>query len=53
MTKECCNNDCNQGRHCPNRQPLDITSVMLKYYFVVSNIPKLLLVLTGLSLLLI
>ena len=50
---DCCNNDCGQGDYCPHRKPLDITTAMLKYYFVISNIPKLLLIATGLSLLLI
>ena len=50
MKKICCNNDCDQGRTCPNQKTMNITEIMLKYYFVVSNVPKLLLVITGISL---
>ena len=33
MNKECCTNDCNQGRDCPNR--VNISNGMHWFWFIV------------------
>lgn len=35
--KKCCNNECEQGRFCPNRQALNIAPILFKYYLTLPS----------------
>ena len=36
--KSCCNNNCNEGRSCPNRKETDMFELCVKIYNVIGYI---------------